>query len=729
MTASGQYAVFGICTFLLLLSSAPFVCAQSDLILGDYDGDYANSDTIAAGVSATLAGGRDTVTDFGSTDASLGTILIAGVPAEGGTRRFRLDSGENVFTVTVANDSRQSIELTSLEFDYSRAFQDAPRVITVFYDGGDLGAATQLAAFTDDTPGDAASKISDYDDYSVDLAAGLGDTTLAQGEDATFSIVFSDSANSAISGALDNIGVFGTLGNLIATATVQADNPKWEISPLLAGMHQVYVTAPDALYADGSVAAWARRVGIGTSRYPGGSIVKYWDWENPTGTREGDPWDPAWNPANNEPPENWMSLDEYLDFVVQTGITPMFGVNSLSGVVHNRTQDGIDRAVRMVEYVKNRGFGGALWYIGNEEVAQHGGIVGYAKIFRRYAAAMKAADPTILIFWNDNEADAGRIALFLANDGGTSDGLESHGKWPYGGDPAGYAPGSYEQWLSEFPLRDRKDGNRAWRFAANKYRNAASAAGRPNYLVANNEWGLGKDINLTGFTRYTQGLMLTEFAMELAIGNWYSACFWDTVRGSETGLLDRANGNRVNPVGIGLNMLADAQRGQYLNVTTDINTVHGFAAAKSGAVFLYLINKSESSTDVQITLTGANYSEGRGRVMTESPDGYGQLGQLDVFGTGSNFSITLPALSFGEIVFADPTSVLTALPLQRNADDLLLSWQVLPAWEVRFESSVDLSSWQSAEIGILPDFTVLERWRSTTTDPRRFWRLALPLGE
>jgi hypothetical protein len=116
-------------------------------------------------------------------------------------------------------------------------------------------------------------------------------------------------------------------------------------------------------------------------------------------------------------------------------------------------------------------------------------------------------------------------------------------------------------------------------------------------------------------------------------------------------------------------------------------------------------------------------------VMTESPDGYGQLGQLDVFGTGSNFSITLPALSFGEIVFADPTSVLTALPLQRNADDLLLSWQVLPAWEVRFESSVDLSSWQSAEIGILPDFTVLERWRSTTTDPRRFWRLALPLGE
>ena len=712
--------------FLFLLSSGRFVYAQSTLILSHYDGGYANIDMIEKGVSATLSGGRDSVTDFGSTDASLGPIPVSGVPTGGGARRFRVANGENIFTIMVTNVARQTIDLSQLVFDYSRAFQDSPRVITVSYEGGDLGAPTLLATFTNDSPGDVTTRISDYEDYSVDLAAGLANTTLAQGETASFTVVFSDSINDMVSGVLDNVGLFGMLSNVVATVTVEADNPRWEISSLLAGMHQVYVTAPDTLYADGAIATWARRVGIGTSRYPGGSIVKYWDWENPTGSRTGDPWDPAWNPADNEPPENWMSLDEYLDFVTQSGITPMFGVNSLSGVVHNRTEEGINRAVRMVEYVKNRGFGGALWYIGNEEAAEHGGIVGYAQIFRRYAAAMKAVDPEILIFWNDNGADASRISSFLANDMGTSDGLETHGKWPYGGDPAGFGPGSYEEWLEEFPLRDRKNGNRAWRFAANTYRNAASAAGRPDYLVANNEWGAGQNSNHTGFTRYTRGLMLTEFAMELFIGNWYSACFWDTVRGPETGLLDTGDGNRLNPVGLGLNMLADAQGGQYLRVITDMDAVHGFAALKNGAVFLYLINKCESSTDVQVTLDGTQYPEGRARVMTESQDGYGELGQVYVFGSGSSFSLTLPALSFGEMVFAPPAPSLAALPLQRGANDLLLlRWDVLPAWEVQLESSFDLSSWQSDEPGILPDFTVLERWRSVTNSPRSFWRLRL----
>jgi len=104
--------------------------------------------------------------------------------------------------------------------------------------------------------------------------------------------------------------------------------------------------------------------------------------------------------------------------------------------------------------------------------------------------------------------------------------------------------------------------------------------------------------------------------------------------------------------------------------------------------------------------------------MTESPDGYGALVQMYVFGSGSSFSLTLPALSFGEMVFATSAPSVAALPLQRGANDLLLlRWDVLPAWEVQLESSFDLSSWQSDEPGILPDFTVLDRWRSVTNSP------------
>jgi hypothetical protein len=83
----------------------------------------------------------------------------------------------------------------------------------------------------------------------------------------------------------------------------------------------------------------------------------------------------------------------------------------------------------MVKYVKDRGFGGSRWYIGNEESHFHGGIEGYAKTFARYASAMKAVDPNIVIFWNANDPSLDRMGQFLQNDNGTADGLETHGKW------------------------------------------------------------------------------------------------------------------------------------------------------------------------------------------------------------------------------------------------------------------------------------------------------------
>jgi hypothetical protein len=42
------------------------------------------------------------------------------------------------------------------------------------------------------------------------------------------------------------------------------------------------------------------------------------------------------------------------------------------------------------------------------------------------------------------------------------DGAEFHGKWPFGGNPPGLAPFSYEQWLSEVPLMEHKS-RQSWR--------------------------------------------------------------------------------------------------------------------------------------------------------------------------------------------------------------------------------------------------------------------------
>ena len=209
----------------------------------------------------------------------------------------------------------------------------------------------------------------------------------------------------------------GAAGLLVAaelTIPVDTANPQWTISPRLVGMHQVYGWVPDSIYSDGGIAAWARRAGISTSRFPGGTVVKYWDWEHPSGQLWTDNYAPGFNPANNVAASQWMSLDEYLAFVVASGIHPHFGVNMGSGASPGDNASWplisesacIARAVRMVTYVKNKGYGGAWWYLGNEQAHWHGGTVGYAQVCKRYAQAMKAVDPAIKLFWNANGATA-----------------------------------------------------------------------------------------------------------------------------------------------------------------------------------------------------------------------------------------------------------------------------------------------------------------------------------
>ena len=434
---------------------------------------------------------------------------------------------------------------------------------------------------------------------------------------------------------------------------VESQTPKWTISKYLVGEHIVYTFAPDKAYADGKFAKWTKEAGISTARYPGGTIVKYWDWKNPTGVMTGDPWDPKWDLSQNRPSEEWMSLDEYLDFVKKSGITPLFGVNSLSGYQNKKTEQSVQRAVDMVKYVKAKGYGGAFWYIGNEEASQYdGGVAGYAKVFRQHAEAMKKADPNIKIFWNLNYVDAGRIKTFLENDGGTSDGLETHGKWPYdGGDPDGYEHGTFDEWLKEVPLREkRKHYNRAWRDAADTYRKAAALNGRKNYLIANNEYGIGKGENIKGFDRYTYGLLMTDMLHEHFLGNWDMACFWDNVRGDENGLMSRQNEFRLNPFHMGMALLAAAQGGKMLDVKTDNKFVYGFAASKDDRILLYLINKTKETQALSMTITGGHFKCVGGKVMRDTPDHWGELADLTV-DSGKTFKATLPALSFCQIVF------------------------------------------------------------------------------
>ncbi len=436
--------------------------------------------------------------------------------------------------------------------------------------------------------------------------------------------------------------------------SIDTSNPEHDISPYLVGLHQVYTFTPDEAFADGKLADWIKRSGISTSRYPGGTVVKHWDWENPTGQPFINSLDPEFDPSLNPPASEWMSLDEFLDFSKSAGLAPQFGVNAATGSLYDMKAEGIAKAARMVSYVKERGFGGGLWYIGNEEAHYHGGTIGYAQVFRRYAEAMKAVDPNIRIFWNANNPTHKNIQEFLQNDGGTADGLETHGKWPYGGKPD-LPTATFEEWLEEVPLRDRKNGDKAaggrqWRYAANDYRGWAAEVGR-DLLISNNEYGFGSQ--MYGFSRYTKGLLMTEMIMEHCIGNWFSTCFWDLTRGTDGGLLDKQADYRRNPVGIGMNMLADCQGGSFLqSIFTSLTGVHGFAAKKDKVLMIYILNKTLEPQSLAMELDGHSEGTGHARQMQDSADGYGQLKKVSVRKEDNTFSIDLPPLSFSEVIIA-----------------------------------------------------------------------------
>ena len=146
------------------------------------------------------------------------------------------------------------------------------------------------------------------------------------------------------------------------------------------------------------------------------------------------------------------------------------------------------------------------------------------------------------------------------------DGAEFHGKWPYGGQPKGLGAFSVQDYLNEVPLIDHKEGV-TWREKLTALRQTTAQLGRPGFLLANNEYGLGKNTDFTtgDWTRFTKGLVAVEFALEMYVAGYDIACFWDNGDGktgsnpslppSPTGfgngghmLLESAAAYRMNPM-------------------------------------------------------------------------------------------------------------------------------------------------------------------------------------
>jgi hypothetical protein len=102
------------------------------------------------------------------------------------------------------------------------------------------------------------------------------------------------------------------------------------------------------------------------------------------------------------PADLWMNLTEYLNLCKAARMTtPLIGVNYNCHDYSKCTEtaaESIARAERQVRFVVAAGFSGAFYYIGNED-----GAPNHATLIAQHARAMKAIDPTLKAFWNDND--------------------------------------------------------------------------------------------------------------------------------------------------------------------------------------------------------------------------------------------------------------------------------------------------------------------------------------
>lgn len=517
---------------------------------------------------------------------------------------------------------------------------------------------------------------------------------------------------------------------------IDATQPR-SISPYLASLSLVYVWAADAMYgvnesigSNDTWSEWACTNNVGTMRYPGGT-ASYHNWEDPSGLMGETTHDPSFDEHHERVDgSQWMSLAEYLDLCDRIpGVVPLIGINyNDHGERYTNESASIAKAERLVQYVVSRGYTGvfceaarpklinkltrrlvrssvkprcslhpahltasstlaAVDYIGNEDAVTSDDN---HPRWKAHVAAVKAVDPSCKTIFNQNGLGSSGLQRFLDNVGTLDDGntvvdvAEFHGKWPFGGAPSsidakGECPCAFttSEWLNEVPLVEHKTG-KTWRDRQAEVRAKADSMGRPDLLIANNEFGLGKSANLADFNRFTKSLVNVELAMEMFIAGFDMAVFWDNAASGmdDKKLTTASEGYRFNPVEMGLRWLFAAAGTTYLPLSSSNARVHGFAAVTDATPFLrvYLINKMEEEQEVTIVLDadGSLPALESGVAMVDTADHWGEAQLLSVVcGTATPFACTvaLPAISFASLQAApQPTSSDVSAVVSLSAD-------------------------------------------------------------
>lgn len=442
-------------------------------------------------------------------------------------------------------------------------------------------------------------------------------------------------------------------------SVVLKDDSRLPVSGHLMGFNLVYPQEKQSIWQDGKVTEHLKNVNTSIIRWPGGTVTSYYHWDSLTGRG----WEDSWNPENSSVPEDgseFMDFDEYMELVRTTGVTPLVGINVSSGRRWNRSEEGINEALSLMQYSKGHNFDIQYWYLDNEPYMHdsNGGdktIEEYAELINMYATEMREFDPgiKIVVNWrqafNDRRLDYQKL-LEIAGD--NIDVIDVHWYWSWG-DP------NMDKWLSSTPMKLHTGVSYIDEIAY--FRDMVSDFGYPDIKLASLEWnvGLGGDDEFK-LTSGQMAMIQSEMMMQYILGGLDMATFWPLHWPSENiitrSFVDPLNG-QAQPNSHIFQVLGQLQDGAVIeeDITEGVpNTLNLIAIdANEDAVSICFLNKNDYN--VGVNLTSKLFNE---RVLVDSytftpgDSGNGEMKALTLpIQEGENASFVAPKLSITMLTF------------------------------------------------------------------------------
>ena len=433
-----------------------------------------------------------------------------------------------------------------------------------------------------------------------------------------------------------------------------------KITNYLTGVNTVYAHENMGSWIDGNKLNNLKNTGVSALRYPGGHVVSYWDWEFPYHNTYQNFWDPQYQNSLDEnrraelkeENKDRMLLDDYFQLCQDANIEPIVGINMFQGWKYGRTEESIQKAVRLVEHCLEQNPNIKYFFLDNEAGHQptknnHVPIDDYIDLIPAYSQAIKAVHPQAklvpnIMRWN-------LVERMIRETGQYWDVYDQH--WYYGSGGK-WAYFNLDEWREE--VESTKQANRLADFKEWKSQYGANHL-EFSYL----EWNgpppdLTADSNPASLNYSLLGLIQADQLMFFAKNEIHMATAWpltwqvpDTdsnLSEYNRNLFDRDDSNWLSPSSTIFQAFSYVQNGEILENNNDSSTglrVLSVKREQGKGYAVLVINKSTKDQSLEIVLPnevskiieGKHFTEGEGPQNVEIKELSSELNDGKIYTT------------------------------------------------------------------------------------------------